>query len=270
MPVTARCHDDVVLAVVDSLFTGKAIAIGIVIALIIGLSKTAIPGAGLLASPLIALVVSGRAIPGTALPLLLFADVFAVRWYRQHTRWDLLRPLAIWVGVGFAAGAAFFVSVGSNTRIVNVVIGLAILLVVVVQVVRIVRGREPQPSTSTDAVVYGAAGGFTTFVSNSAGPIINTYLVGLGLEKAALVGTSAWFYFAVNAAKVPVYLGLDRFGDGARFFTLESLGYDLLLLPFVAIGLFAGRSVLPRLPERLFLWLVIVLSLIGAVKLLLP
>ena len=253
-----------------SLFTGSAIAIGVVIALIIGLSKTAIPGAGLLASPLIALVVSGRAIPGTALPLLLFADMFAVRWYRQHTRWDLLRPLAMWVSVGFAAGAAFFISVGSNTRIVNVVIGLAILLVVCVQVVRIVRGREPRPSTTTDAVVYGASGGFTTFVSNSAGPIINTYLVGLGLEKAALVGTSAWFYFAVNAAKVPVYLGLDRFGEGTRFFTADSLRYDLLLLPFVAIGLFVGRSVLPKLPDRLFLWLVISLSLLGAVKLLIP
>jgi uncharacterized protein len=259
-----------VLAVADSLFTGKAIAIGVVIALVVGLSKTALPGAGLLASPLLALVVSGRAIPGVALPILLFADVFAVRWYRSHTRWDLLRPLALWVAAGFAAGAAFFIAVGSNTRIVNVVIGVAILLVVGVQITRIVRQRPPQPSTTTDAVVYGSAGGFTTFVSNSAGPIVNTYLVGLGLDKTSLVGTSAWFYFAVNLAKVPVYFTLDRVSDGGHFFTADSLRFDLMLLPVVALGVYAGRHALHRIPERLFLWLVLVFSLIGAVKLLLP
>jgi len=75
-------------------------------------------------------------------------------------------------------------------------------------VVRIVRQSPPRPSTTIDAVVYGTAGGFTTFVSNAAGPIINTYLVGLGLDKRQLVGTSAWFYLAVNLAKVPVYVVL--------------------------------------------------------------
>jgi uncharacterized membrane protein YfcA len=259
-----------VLAVAQSLFSGEAIAIGVVIALVVGLSKTALPGAGLLASPLLALVVSGRAIPGVALPILLFADMFAVGWYRQHTRWDLLRPLTLWVTVGFAAGAAFFVAVGSNTRVVNVVIGLAILVVVSVQVARIVRQRPPQASTTADAVVYGTAGGFTTFVSNSAGPIVNTYLVGLGLDKTTLVGTSAWFYFAVNLAKVPVYLGLDAFSDGGRFFTGDSLRYNLMLLPVVVVGVFGGRRLLHRIPEQLFLWLVLALSLVGAVKLLLP
>jgi uncharacterized protein len=260
-----------VIAADVSLFTTEAIAIGVVIALVVGLSKTALPGAGLLASPLLALVVSGRSIPGVALPILIFADLFAVRWYREHTRWDLLRPIGMWVAAGFAAGAAFFVAVGNNTRIVNVAIGVAILVVVGVQVVRIIRQRPPQPSTPRDAAVYGTAGGFTTFVSNSAGPIINTYLVGLGLDKTALVGTSAWFYLSVNLAKIPVYVSLDLFSSGGgSFFTLESLGYDLMLLPVVAIGVFAGRRLLHRIPERLFLWLVLVLSLLGAVKLLLP
>ncbi len=44
--------------------------------------------------------------------------------------------------------------------------------------------RRSRPTTR-DAVVYGSAGGFTTFVSNSAGPVMNTYLVGLGLDKDA-------------------------------------------------------------------------------------
>jgi amino acid transporter len=116
--------------------------------------------------------------------------------------------------------------------------------------------------------LYGTAGGFTTFVSNSAGPIMNTYLVGLGLDRTALVGTSAWFYFAVNLAKIPVYLAIGAWSTGGAFFSAESLRYDLVLLPFVVIGVYGGRALLPRLHDRFFLWLV--LSLAGAVKLLLP
>ena len=43
--------------------------------------------------------------------------------------------------------------------------------------------RKTKRKATTDAALYGTAGGFTTFVSNAAGPIMNTYLVGLGLDK---------------------------------------------------------------------------------------
>ena len=79
-------------------------------------------------------------------------------------------------------------------------------------------------------MVYGSAGGFTTFVSNTAGPIMNTYLVRLGLDKHEMIGTSAWFYFVVNVTKVPVYLALGAWSAGGHFFTAESLAYDLVLV----------------------------------------
>jgi len=251
------------------MFTVGALLIGALAASVIGVSKAALPGAGLLAVPLFAMVAEGRGIPGVALPVLLFGDMLAVRWYRQHTRWDLLRPLALWVAVGMSIGAGFFIVSGSNTRVLDITIAAGILLVVGLQVMRIVRRSPPRPSTATDAAVYGTAGGFTTFVSNAAGPIINTYLVGLGLDKRELVGTSAWFYLVVNLSKVPVYVALGELASGGRFFTTESLLYDLALLPAVGLGVFAGRHVLHHLPERLFLWAVLVLSFAGAVKLLL-
>lgn len=252
------------------MFTLGAIAIGALAAIVTGLSKTALPGAGLLAVPLFAVVADGRMIPGVTLPVLLFADLFAVSWYRHHTRWDLLRPLVVWVLAGFAAGTTFFVVVGNNVRALEVVIALAIIAVVTLQIVRIVRNTPARPATASETAAYGTAGGFTTFVSNSAGPIMNTYLVGLGLDRTALVGTSAWFYFAVNLAKVPVYLAIGAWSTGGHFFTGESLLFDLALLPFVVVGLYGGKALLPRIHDRFFLWLVLVLSLGGAVKLLLP
>jgi uncharacterized membrane protein YfcA len=250
-------------------FTAEALVIGALAAFVVGLSKTAVPGAGLLSVPLIAGVVEGRLIAGASLPLLLVADLFAVSWYSHHTRWDLLRPLVVWVAVGFGFGIAFFVAVGNDVRVIDVAIGVIILVMVAIQLWRMYRRRPPKPATARDAVVYGSAGGFTTFVSNSAGPVMNTYLVGLGLGKDEQVGTSAWFYFVVNLAKIPFYLALGALTTGGHFFTGESLLWNLCLIPAIVAGVYAGRWLLPRISQDTFVVLVLVLSAAGGIRLLL-
>jgi uncharacterized protein len=249
--------------------TTAALVAGVVAALVVGLSKTALPGAGLLAGPILATAPHGRLLPGVTLPILLTADVFAVTWFRRHARWDLLRSLLPGVALGFAAGAAFFVAVGKSARALDITIGLTILSMVVVQLWRTVRRSPPAPATFGAATGYGAAGGFTTFVANAAGPVMNTYLLGLGLDKDALVGTAAWFYFAVNLAKIPFYLAVGELSDGGRFFTGASLRFDLILVPAVVIGVLVGRRLFYLLPQRVFSHLVLVLSAVGALKLLL-
>jgi uncharacterized membrane protein YfcA len=251
-------------------FTPGNLILGSVVALIVGLSKTAFPGAALVATPIVATIVSGRAIAGTTLPILIAGDVFAVIWYGHHTRWDLLRPMIIAVSVGFAAGATFFAVVGSSTRPIELVIGVCILLIAVMQAWRMGHRQEPVAPTAATAAVYGSSGGFTTFVASAAGPILNTYLIRLGLGKDELVGTSAWFYFAVNIAKVPVYVALGQWSGGGPFFTGRTLAFDAVLFPAVLIGLLSGRRLLHKLPERAFLIGVLVMSVAGAVKLLLP
>ncbi len=251
-------------------FTMGNLILGSVAALIVGLSKTAFPGAALVATPIVATIVSGRLIAGTTLPILIAGDIFAVIWYGHHTRWDLLRPMIIPVGVGFAAGATFFAIVGSSTRPIELVIGICILLIAVMQSWRMFHRQEPAVPTTATAAIYGSSGGFTTFVASAAGPILNTYLIRLGLGKDELVGTSAWFYFAVNITKVPVYLALGHWSSGGQFFTGSTLAFDAVLFPAVLIGLLSGKRLLHRLPDRAFLVGVLVLSVAGAIKLLAP
>ena len=250
------------------MFTPEAIIVGIVAALVVGLSKTALPGAGLLSVPLVAMIVEGRLIAGASLPLLIVADLFAVSWYRHHTRWDLLRPLAIWVGAGFALGITFYVAVGSSLRVIDVAIGVIVVVMVAIQLWRMWRRHPAKPATPSDAVVYGSAGGFTTFVSNSAGPVMNTYLVGLGLGKEEQVGTSAWFYFAVNVAKIPFYLALGAWTSGGTFFTTDTLLWNLAMVPAIVAGVYLGRAVFRHIPQETFVMLVLVLSAAGGIKLL--
>ncbi len=67
-----------------------------------------------------------------------------------------------------------------------------------------------------------------------------------------------------------MYVLLSRWTTGGPFFTRTTLLFDLLLFPAVLIGLFSGRKLLHKLPERGFLIGVLVLSTAGAIKLLLP
>lgn len=254
---------------VGTVFTAGALLVGALAAFIIGFSKTALPGSVLLAVPLLATVFEGRLIPGATLPVLIFADLFAVGWYRRHARWDLLRPVAVWVALGYAFGMTFFIGIGSAGRPLEIAIGVIVLLMVSVQAVRMWQRNPARPATFATASVYGTVGGFTTFVANAAGPVINTYMIRSGLPKAEMVGTSAWLYFVINLSKAPLYLLLGEWIGGGRFFTSESLGYDALILPGVIIGVYTGKRLFHHIPQQTFLVLVLVLSAGGAIKLLL-
>ena len=158
--------------------------------------------------------------------------------------------------------------VGNSVRPIDVAIGVIVLVMVVIQLWRMMRRRPPKPATPVDAAVYGTSGGFATFVSNSAGPIVNTYLVGLGLGKHAQVGTSAWLYFMLNLSKIPFFLALGWWTDGGPFFTGESLLWNLCLVPAIVFGAYLGRLIFHNIAQETFVVLVLVLSALGAIKLL--
>ena len=57
---------------------------GAIAALIIGFSKTGVPGTGILMVPIMANVFGARLSVGATLPMLVLADCFAVVFYRAH------------------------------------------------------------------------------------------------------------------------------------------------------------------------------------------
>jgi hypothetical protein len=97
--------------------------------------------------------------------------------------------------------------------------------------------------------------------------VLNTHLASRGLDKVQLLGTAAWLYFGLNLSKIPFYLALGTWSEGGPFFTVESLIWDAALIPAIVIGVFAGRRLQPRIPQRAFLIAVLVLSAAGAVAL---
>ena len=61
----------------------------------IGLSKTGFGGVGMLAVILMARVMPARESTGAVLPLLIVADIFAIRAFRQFTVWRHLGKLLL-------------------------------------------------------------------------------------------------------------------------------------------------------------------------------
>lgn len=248
------------------MLTPLELGIGAVAAFLIGLSKTGLPGSALVALPLIAIVAEGRLIPGATLPLLIVADLFAVAWYRRATRWDLLASLAPWIAVGYAGGIAFFILIGAASRRLEATIGVVLLVIVIAQLRRTL--AEPVTDSGLlSTAAHGAAGGFTTFVANAAGPVLNTHLASRGLDKVELLGTAAWLYFGLNLSKIPFYVALGAWSEGGPFFTTDSLVWDAALIPAIVAGVFAGRRLQHRIPQRAFLIAVLALSAAGAVAL---
>lgn len=244
--------------------------LGGVAALLIGFSKTGMPGAGIVVVPLLATAFGGRQSVGVMLPMLVFADVFAVTWYRRHAQWDRLWRLAPWVGVGIAVGALFLKLTGeagpAKDRM-NIVIGTIVLLMLALNLVRQRLGDRLTPHHPAAVASTGCAAGFTTTASNAAGPIMAIYLQGMGLPKAQFMGTTAWFFLIVNVAKLPVFAALSVMNPSNPMLSSQTLLADLALCPWILVGVWTGRWFLPRVSQSSFDALVLVLAGAAALKL---
>ncbi|MET0736151.1 MAG: sulfite exporter TauE/SafE family protein [Microbacterium sp.] len=232
-----------------------------VAAIVVGLSKTAVPGAGTIAVAIFAAVLPARQSTGTLLLLLIVADIFAVTMYRRHVDWRALLRLAPAVVVGILLGVAFLAV--ADDAWVKRTIGVILIAVIAITLLR----RRMTAATAASgphpvaAATYGTLGGFTTMVANAAGPVMSMYFLAARFEVKAFLGTAAWFFAIVNIVKVPFSVGLG-------IITVPGLVLDLILVPLVVVGALGGRWLAARLDQRLFERLVIGFTIVGAVYLL--
>jgi len=232
-------------------------------AVLIGMSKTGVPGVGILTVTLLALAFGGWSSVGVMLPLLVFADLFAVFWYRRHAQWDVLLRLLPWVVIGMAGGAWALHYFGQTTEtkaLMNPIIGGLVLLMLGLHLLQGRLGERFAPHSPAGTAGTGMAAGFATTVSNAAGPIMTIFLAAQKFPKEQFMGTIAWYFFVINASKVPIFVHQG-------LFTAASLRLDLLLAPAVLLGVFWGRWLLPRISEKAFNAVILVLAAAGAINL---
>jgi uncharacterized membrane protein YfcA len=232
-------------------------------AFLVGVSKTGLPGLGILIVPLMAMALPqhARESTGIMLGMLILGDVFAATYYRRIAEWKhvlrLLPPAFLGIVAGW--GAMQFVTNDQLKRL----IGLIVLGMLAVHVwrTRLRSEEEAVPAQWWFAATLGFVAGVTTMMANAAGPVMVVYLLAMRLPKLAFVGTSAWFFFAVNWLKVP-------FSAQLALTTVDSVKLGLLMLPLIVVGSVAGIFVLHRLPQKVFNGLIQLLAAAAAIKLL--
>ncbi len=243
---------------------------GALAALWVGISKTGVPGIGILVVPLLGIGFGGRLGAGVMLPLLIMGDVFAVAWYKQHCQWEKLVSLLPWVVVGLALGTAVLWITGggkSSKDVTDVVIGGLVAVMVLLHLLRNKLGDRLTPTSPAGTAGTGIAAGFATMISNAAGPVMQMYLAAYKMPKEQFMGTIAWYFFIINVSKFPIYVILSSLIPQKPLVTTSSLTLNAMVFPAVLAGVFVGKWLLPRMSQKAFETVVVVLSLAGATNL---
>ncbi len=230
------------------------------VGLMVGFTKTAIPGLGILIVPVLVTIFPAKEAMGVLVPMLITGDIFSVVWYRHHADWP--RLLGLIPGLVFGMVLGGFVLWWLDNATLLPLLGWMILALLFLHLV----GRR----VSSDAVSHrkaivltmGGLAGFATTVGNVAGPIMNIYLLGMGFSKERFIGTGAWYYLTLNTIKIPLYVGLGMI-------TWHSLRFNIMIVPVIAFGALLGKWALPTIPPKVFDAAVVVLTTLGALRMIL-
>ena len=100
----------------------------ILVGFLIGLSKTAIGGIGMVNAALLASVIPAKESTGVMLVLLITGDLFAIGIYKKHVEWKLLQKLIWPVIVGILLGV-YFLAHSTDTSLKRTIGWIVLLLV---------------------------------------------------------------------------------------------------------------------------------------------
>lgn len=237
-------------------------AILAVAALLIGVAKTALPGAATISVAAFAAVLPARESTAALLVLLIVGDLVAIWTYRRDVDVKALLRLIPSVVVGLVIGAAFLAY--SNDVVMRRSIGVILLTLTALTLYLMKRGTLSSDDTLTNPSirgVYGALGGFTSMTANAGGPVMTLYFVAARFDVVRFIATQAWFFFGINVAKLPFSIGLG-------LLKRDVLPVLAALTPLVLLGAFAGRRWIRRFDQRAFTRVVIVLTVLSSLYLL--
>jgi uncharacterized membrane protein YfcA len=232
----------------------------------LGLSKGGFAGLGMLATPLLALIVPPLEAAAILLPILIVQDAISVWTY--HRAWSAWNLKVLLPGSIFGVGAGWlFARYFSNAAIEITVGTIALTFVLYVWIgarLRAYRGRpppKPRPPLAAMGVFWGAMSAFTSTLIQVGGPPFHIFILPQRLEKLTLVGTTVIFFTIVNWMKIIPYFALGQFSN-------RNLATSALLLPLAVATNFLGIWLVRITPTERFYRIAYILMLLIAIALL--
>ena len=234
-------------------------ALAVLCGIMVGMSKTGVAGIGNLVVPIMALIFGGRPSGGLLLPMLIMADVFGVTYYHRAAEWRYVLRLLPWglagVGIGVVVGKHI-----SDLQFKQLIGGIVVFSLAVM-VWQDFRKKKEVPHEWYFAAFFGLLGGFTTMIGNAAGPIMSVFFLSMNLPKNNYVGTAAWYFMIVNVIKLPFQIWV--WGN----VSIQTLTFDLMMLPAIAVGAFLGIRLVKRISDNGYRWFVMAATFVSALLL---
>ncbi|WP_438864139.1 sulfite exporter TauE/SafE family protein [Neptunicella sp.] len=227
------------------------------VAFFIGMAKTGVHGISMFSIPLLAVIFGGKASSGLMLPMLILADLFAVRYYHRHANWGYLAKLFPSAAAGVLIGTLLGNMIDDQQF--RLIMGVIIFISLAIMLWMEKANKEQIPDYLWFAILMGTLGGITTMIGNLAGSIMALYLLSMRLPKNEYIGTAAWFFLAINLFKVPFHV--------FSWHTIDwnSFALNLIGLPFIALGAWAGIVIVRNIPDKQYRWLILLMTAIAAV-----
>jgi uncharacterized membrane protein YfcA len=232
----------------------------LLVALLIGMAKTGVHGAGMLSVPLLAIAFGGKISSGIMLPMLLIADVFGVWYYHRHASFKHLKILFPWAAVGIVAG-----SVAGNyisEEVFRIIMATTIFSSLGVMIWLEMGGKEKIPDNMILGIGAGFLGGFTSMIGNLAGTVMAVYFLSMRLPKNNFIGTAAWFFLVINWFKVPFHVWMWHTINN------DSWLMALILIPIILAGAYLGIILVKKMNDRTYRWFIVGMTFIAAMVML--
>lgn len=227
------------------------------VAFLIGLSKGGLGGTlGALATPLMALVMPSGRVIGLVLPILMFADVFAVTLHWGN--WNRKLILLLLPGSLLGVTIGTFLITNAPTRTLRVLLGVIVLIFVAYKVFeKRIMAFFSYEGRDWHGLVAGMVTGFSSSLAHIGGPPVSIYLLMEKVTPSVFIATSALFFFILNWIKVPYYIY-------ARQFDAQLMWQIAWLMPLVPLGVWVGKWAANKLDRDTFEKVIVaLLGLIG-------
>jgi len=190
-----------------------------------------------------------------AIPILTVAQLIGNGsrvWFNRHELdWRVVAWFALG-GVPMALVGGFLFAHAPLAALTRVLGAFLILIVVLRHLPRLKAFRAPLRGFA----LIGAVSSFLSALLGSVGPLMAPFFLAYGLVKGAYIGTEALSTVVMHVTKLIAY-------RESAILPLHAVLAGLALGPIMVAGSFAGKRVVDRLPERVFV-LIIDLTLLTA------
>jgi uncharacterized membrane protein YfcA len=190
-----------------------------------------------------------------AIPILTVAQLIGNGSRVWFNRRELNLAVVGWFalgGVPMALLGGFLFAHAPLAALTRVLGAFLILIVVLRHQPRVKAFRTPLRGFA----IIGAASSFVSALLGSVGPLMAPFFLAFGLVKGAYIGTEALSTVVMHVAKLIAY-------RESAILPAHAVLSGLALGPLMVAGSFAGKNVVDRLPERVFV-LIIDLTLLTA------